>query len=1201
MVLYEFDYAGRPVSAAVDGAPLVTSASYEPFGPRSETAFANGTIQRWTGDTRYQPVTNTLLRGTTPLATYRYETDDAGNITAIHDELDAAFNRDFGYDDLNRLTRADGGTALWGNGSYAYDAMGNLQTLALGGARNALFAYEGTTPKLTSVTENAVTRAVAYDAAGNEQLVGAEGHAYSPRNRLVSAGDFTYVYDGRGIRTISSAPLRLPTIASFEVSPASVRGGETATATVTLSAPAPDGGLSIGLTSGSGAVLPPAFLAVAAGSTSGSAILETSAVSSDVVVTLTATLEGAAQTTTLSVRAPRLAGLALGSSEIKGGTPVTGTVTLDAAAPEGGLAVALASSNGAASVPAQVVVVEGEAAATFTVGTTPVGASVTATITATLAETTRSSALTIAPPGLAQLQFEPRTLHGGATTSGTIALGGPAPAGGAMIALSSHSTALTVPAAVLVPAGASSATFTATASPVEASVDVVVTSVYLGTSQTGIVTVTSPDLVSFEVLPAMVIGGEVATAQATLDAPAASSGATIEITASDGTLVPPATLVVPATATTGSASLPTNPVATSTSVVVSATRNGIARSSSITLEPPPVTLASLSIAPASLVGSNTATGTVTLTNPAPAAGLEIGLTSSDPAHASVPAALVVPAGGTQGTFAIGTTLVATSTTVTITATHAVTAKSATLTLQPASGNYVASLSASPQFIVGGSTATGTVALASASTTGGGSVVLLTSSDPSVIVPGSVTVKKNQTSEAFTIATGAVAEAKAVALMASYGGVVQRLTVIVAPANMVTLASFVVSPQRVVGGNPVTATLTLSASAPFGGATVSLTPSRRNMVTMPESVTVAEGVTSTTFAIGTELVHGKKDRAVDIEAAYNGITGTATLTLVPSGVAANASPAVQCASTTLVTCLTANATNAVSATAVRVDRYSFYTPELTLLAESEESGADAKPVRYSYIWFAGQPLAQIDNTTGQIGYYVNDHLGTPILQISSMGDVIWRVEREPFGKIVETRVGADRHQPLSFPGQEDDGSSELSYNIFRHHRAGWGRYTQADPFSPWAAAAEPYAYARGNPLLSVDPLGLFEIRRTWDFRRTPPGTPGDSGHRIDFEHECKQVGGCWKLTFTIPVDFTMQYDDEGTYAHEWRHLQILESYLYPLLNRYFGPPERRSYPTLGECRDAARTATNRYIRDYNPFQGYWRHLLHDLSDPGHHSE
>jgi RHS repeat-associated protein len=49
-------------------------------------------------------------------------------------------------------------------------------------------------------------------------------------------------------------------------------------------------------------------------------------------------------------------------------------------------------------------------------------------------------------------------------------------------------------------------------------------------------------------------------------------------------------------------------------------------------------------------------------------------------------------------------------------------------------------------------------------------------------------------------------------------------------------------------------------------------------------------------------------------------------------------------------------------------------------------------------------------------------------------VIWRVEYDPYGTVYTYRAGATKYQPLRFPGQENDGSSETSYNIFRWYRS-----------------------------------------------------------------------------------------------------------------------------------------------------------------------
>ena len=163
------------------------------------------------------------------------------------------------------------------------------------------------------------------------------------------------------------------------------------------------------------------------------------------------------------------------------------------------------------------------------------------------------------------------------------------------------------------------------------------------------------------------------------------------------------------------------------------------------------------------------------------------------------------------------------------------------------------------------------------------------------------------------------------------------------------------------------------------------------------------------------------------------------------------------------------------------RYSFYTPELNLLAETTLTTSDTPPVAYEYIWFNGQPVAQIETATNTVHHYFNDHLGTPILTTDTTGTVDWRVERESYGRIVSVRTGATRHQPLAFPGQEED-ETERSYNIFRWYRDGWGRYTQADPIGLRGGDLNIFRYALSRPTGVVDPLGL-DIRvccRPFDF-------------------------------------------------------------------------------------------------------------------------
>lgn len=49
-------------------------------------------------------------------------------------------------------------------------------------------------------------------------------------------------------------------------------------------------------------------------------------------------------------------------------------------------------------------------------------------------------------------------------------------------------------------------------------------------------------------------------------------------------------------------------------------------------------------------------------------------------------------------------------------------------------------------------------------------------------------------------------------------------------------------------------------------------------------------------------------------------------------------------------------------------------------------------------------------------------------------------------------------------------AEENYNVFRWYRAGWGRYSQADPFGLRGGLNE-YAYVTDNPGKAIDRLGL----------------------------------------------------------------------------------------------------------------------------------
>jgi RHS repeat-associated protein len=200
--------------------------AYRPFGPEEQIVFSNGTTRTADYDLRYRPLQNKLAAGS-DIARYDYTSDPAGNVTTIDDAINPAYNRTFAYDDLNRLVTANSGLSLWGGGGYSYDAMGNMLTGTLGGTTTT-FSYQGTTPKLLSVSGAPVS----YDGAGNETAVGGSLFVYSPRNLLAGGEGMAYQYDGRGLRTTAmQIPAGSPAVLDIAPPSGPAAGGTSLTIT----------------------------------------------------------------------------------------------------------------------------------------------------------------------------------------------------------------------------------------------------------------------------------------------------------------------------------------------------------------------------------------------------------------------------------------------------------------------------------------------------------------------------------------------------------------------------------------------------------------------------------------------------------------------------------------------------------------------------------------------------------------------------------------------------------------------------------------------------------------------------------------------------------------------------------------------------------------------------------------------------------
>jgi len=190
---------------------------------------------------------------------------------------------------------------------------------------------------------------------------------------------------------------------------------------------------------------------------------------------------------------PALGFLGASPGEVVGGIASVGTVTLSSPASGGGVTVALSSASNAVVVPASVTVPPGANTATFAITTSTVSLTTSTTLSADYNGVTKSVTFTVdpsAPAALAALGLSPASVVGGASSIGTVALTAPAPSGGAVVRLSTSNRSLTsVPATIVVPAGATAQTFTVTTAKSGRSTSATISAAYAGVTRSATITV----------------------------------------------------------------------------------------------------------------------------------------------------------------------------------------------------------------------------------------------------------------------------------------------------------------------------------------------------------------------------------------------------------------------------------------------------------------------------------------------------------------------------------------------------------------------------------------------------------------------------------------------------------------------------------------------------------------------------------------
>lgn len=409
------------------------------------------------------------------------------------------------------------------------------------------------------------------------------------------------------------------------------------------------------------------------------------------------------------------------------------TIKLSLAAPAGGVTVMLSSDNPAVTIAPSVKFNAGATTINVPVQTGAVTTDTSAVITASIGGTEAYGTLTVLVPFPKTLTVAPNVITGGNSAVGTITLQSNAPAGGQVVTLVSKSLDVTVPATVTVPAGAVTATF-----PVDTKISAVDYSAAIyaeadgaGVGTTVLVKRVTPKSVTFA--PSTVIGGNASVGTVTLNVAAPVGGAVVQLKSTSSYVTVPSTVTVAEGQTTATFDIATSVTPRTVLANVQATAAGVRVSGVLTVSG--VNVTSITLAPNSVLGGTSTTGTVNLNTNAPTGGLTVQLYTTN-GIAGVPTSVTVLAGQKTATFTVTTVPVSASAQTQIVGKYLGVAKTATLTVQAAA---VSTVTLNPTSVKGGTNSTMTIKLTGLAGPSGLVVTLTSSNLNAATIPATVTV------------------------------------------------------------------------------------------------------------------------------------------------------------------------------------------------------------------------------------------------------------------------------------------------------------------------------------------------------------------------------------------------------------------------------------------------------------------------------
>ncbi len=375
--------------------------------------------------------------------------------------------------------------------------------------------------------------------------------------------------------------------------------GESTWVQVQLTNAVAAGGATINMTSSNPSVAPvPATISMPGNIAWTQFMIQVGQVTQPTPVTLTATLNSFSASQQFTVQPPSLKSLELSPPNISGSAPASALVMLNGQAPSGGAVVSLASNNPAVTPPTTITVPAGDFSASTTVPTGAVTAPTTATVTATWKGVTSQSSITVRPQQPpASLTLSPSSTVNQDGSFATVTVASPTTYDETLLVSSSDPATARVNNSVMIPTGMTTGGFNIFTSMVSVSTPVTISVTGGGVTRSATLTVNpagtpppSSTLSALTVNPTSVTGGNPSTGTVRLSSVAPAGGTVVSLSSNQpGAASVPASVTVPAGATSATFTVTTFPVNTTT-VQLAASLGGTFQFAALTVNaasPPP--------------------------------------------------------------------------------------------------------------------------------------------------------------------------------------------------------------------------------------------------------------------------------------------------------------------------------------------------------------------------------------------------------------------------------------------------------------------------------------------------------------------------------------------------------------------------------------------------------------------------------------